>query len=143
MARSLGRVSRNRVECVDGIVVGPDGRILMVRRGHEPARGTWSVPGGRVEPGETDAEATAREVREETGVHVHVGTYVGTAQVPTDGTRYAIAAYRCTPVDGIDPQQVCAGDDADEAGWFTPAEIRGLDCSPGLVEELAAWGFLQ
>jgi ADP-ribose pyrophosphatase YjhB (NUDIX family) len=57
-----------RVDCVGGIVVDERGRLLLVRRGTEPGRGLWSVPGGRVEPGESDAEATAREVLEETGL---------------------------------------------------------------------------
>ena len=67
-------MEQRRVDCVGGIVTGPDGRILLIRRGNPPAQGCWSVPGGRVEPGEEDAEATAREVLEETGLAVGVHT---------------------------------------------------------------------
>ena len=72
-----------RVDCVGGIVVhdGPGGRrLLLVLRGREPSRGNWSVPGGRVEPGESDEAATAREVLEETGLHVNVGPLVGSVE---------------------------------------------------------------
>ena len=45
-----------------GIVTAADGRLLLVRRAHDPEAGRWSLPGGRVEPGESAAAATAREV---------------------------------------------------------------------------------
>jgi len=131
---------RRRVACVGGVVLDPAGRLLLVLRGQEPARGTWSVPGGRVEPGETDAEATAREVLEETGVRVEVGELVGTVEREApDGSTYVINDYACRPLSSGPP---VGGDDADDAGWFTPDELRALPCSPGLVEALTAWGML-
>jgi ADP-ribose pyrophosphatase YjhB (NUDIX family) len=117
------------------------GRLLLVRRGQEPALGCWSVPGGRVEPGETLADATAREVREETGLRVAVGPLVGTVERDApDGSVYEIHDFACTP--SGPSRTVVAGDDADDAGWFTPDEIRSLDCSPGLVETFVAWAVL-
>ena len=135
-----------RVDCVGGIVVhdGPDGRrLLLVLRGREPSRGTWSVPGGRVEPGETDEAATAREVLEETGLRVRVGRLVGTVErdAPAGGV-YVIRDRLCHPEDGADAAAVRGGDDADDAAWFTPEQVRALDCAPGLVEALTGWGVL-
>lgn len=131
------------MDCVGGIVTGPDGRILLVRRGNEPAKGCWSVPGGRVEPGEHDPEATAREVLEETGLAVEVHDLVGTVERDApDGSIFVIRDYRCTPAEHADPSAVVAGDDADEVGWFTPEQIQELDCAPGLVQALVGWRVL-
>lgn len=127
-----------------GIVVRADGRVLLVRRGNAPARGYWSVPGGRVEAGESDAEATVREVLEETALTVHVGDLAGTVERDApDGSVYVINDYHCTPVDESAADLVVAGDDADEVGWFTPEEVRRLDCVPGLLESLDAWHVLD
>ena len=123
-----------------GIVRAEDGRLLLVLRGQEPAKGTWSVPGGRVHPGESDAEATAREVLEETAVAVRVGRLAGTVErdAPGGGV-YVIRDYLCEPVAEA---VVRAGDDAADAAWFTVEELRELTTAPGLVEALDGWGVL-
>lgn len=129
-----------RVDCVGGIV-RHDGRLLLVRRGQEPAIGTWSLPGGRVEHGESDAAATAREVLEETGLVVDVGRLVGTVEreAPAGGV-YVIRDYLCRPGAGADPSDVRAGDDAADVGWFPVTGLDVLDTSPGLLEALRGWG---
>lgn len=99
------------------------------------------MPGGRVEPGEDDATATSREVLEETGLSVVVAGLVGTAERDApDGAVYVIRDYRCTLSDATDPEQAVAGDDAVDVGWFTPDEVRALECAPGLVPALEDWG---
>lgn len=96
-----------------------------------------------MEPGEADRDATAREVAEETGLRVDVHDLTGTVERDApDGSVYVIHDYRCTPADGAATAEVRAGDDADDVGWFTPEQVRDLDCVPGLVEALSEWGVL-
>ena len=133
-----------RIDCVGAVVRGPDDRLLLVRRGREPARGTWSVPGGRVEPGESDEQATVREVLEETGLAVEVGALVGTVErAAPGGGVYVIRDHACRPAQGADVTAVRAGDDADDVAWFTDDEVRDLDTAPGLLDTLTTWGVLS
>lgn len=129
------------VPCVGAIVHDDAGRLLVVRRAREPGLGRWSVPGGRVEPGEADPEAVSREVLEETGLHVLVGLHLGTvvrAGSPP-GTTYDIRDYACSLA--VDTTPV-PGDDATEVRWVTRPELKALDLVDGLWEALAEWGVL-
>jgi len=132
-----------RVPCVGAVVRDREGRLLLVRRGTEPGRGLWSVPGGRVEPGESSPEATAREVLEETGVQVSVGELAGIVERPgPGGVVYVIEDFHAVPAPGTSTVPR-AGDDADDAGWFTEEELLRLDCVDGLVEALRSWAVLR
>lgn len=102
--------------------------------------GLWSVPGGRIEPGETDADALRREVLEETGLHVEAGRLAGTVERPgPDGVTYVIRDYLTTVTGGV----LAAGDDAADARWYTPADLVRLPLSEGLLDCLTAWGVLN
>ncbi len=70
-------MSGSVIPCVGAVVIDGQGRLLMIKRGHEPGAGLWSIPGGRIEPGETDAAALAREMLEETSLSVQVGRLLG------------------------------------------------------------------
>lgn len=133
-----------RIACVGGIVRDPAGRWLLIRRGTEPGRGQWSIPGGRVEPGETLEAAVAREVLEETGVPVLVGERVGTVERDgRDGAIAVITDFVCTPRatdNGAMPEPL-AGDDATEARWVNPAEMSSYNLVVGLLDALRDWGF--
>lgn len=119
------------VPCVGGLAYDETGRLLLIRRANEPGRGLWSIPGGRVEPGETDSEAVVREMKEETGLTVLPGELVGRVRRGA----YAIADYRCVVVGG----ELRAGDDASDALWCSAADLAALPLVDELVETLATW----
>ncbi|MHB1924807.1 MAG: NUDIX domain-containing protein, partial [Acidimicrobiales bacterium] len=83
-----------RPEICVGAVVVDDERLLMIRRGHGPAAGEWSVPGGRVEVGETLAEAVVREVMEETGLEVVCDDLLGWVERISDEDHFVILDFR-------------------------------------------------
>lgn len=116
------------VRCVGGIVHDASGRILLVRRGHAPAAGKWSLPGGRVLAGESLPDAVTRELREETGLTVQPRSLAG---IVTRG-RYEIHDYFCTVVTGA----LRAGDDADDARWVDRDDYDALDRNDDLVDGL-------
>ena len=96
-----------------------------------------SLPGGRVEPGESDAEAVVRELVEETGLRVETGSLIGRVERPgPGGVTYDILDYAATVTGGL----LTAGDDASDARWVTPAELRDLPTTDGLLEALTGWG---
>jgi 8-oxo-dGTP diphosphatase len=137
-------MERARVPCVGAVILDDDGRLLLVRRGHAPSIGCWSIPGGRVEPGETDEQAVRREVLEETALDVSVDRFVGAVERDApDGSVCVIRDFACLVGDGADPAAVRAGDDADDVGWFSPDELPGLECVPGLLEALTEWDVLR
>ncbi|HET7309691.1 MAG TPA: NUDIX domain-containing protein [Mycobacteriales bacterium] len=122
------------VECAGAVVIDDQGRLLLVRRGHEPALGKWSLPGGRIEPGESAERAAAREVLEETGLEVRIGELLQTV-VLWEG-RYRVHDFAATVVRG----ELRAGDDASEVQWCAPDDLELLELSTGLLEELRRMG---
>ncbi|HEX4815346.1 MAG TPA: NUDIX hydrolase [Nonomuraea sp.] len=125
------------VNCVGAIILDGSGRILLVKRGHPPGEGLWSIPGGRLESGESDAAGVRREVMEETGLRVEVGRLAGTVDRPgPGGVTYVIRDYLATVTGGVP----AAGDDAAEVRWYAPAELARLPLSEGLLETLTGWG---
>ena len=132
--------AKRRIPCVGALVHDDGGRLLVVRRAREPAAGRWSVPGGRLEADESDEQAVAREVLEETGLHVVVGLRVGTVQRPGPGpTIYDIRDYACALAVATSP---VAGDDAAEVRWVSRRELKELELADGLWDALAEWGML-
>ncbi|HET9655803.1 MAG TPA: NUDIX domain-containing protein [Kineosporiaceae bacterium] len=134
-----GDAGTPRIPCVGAVVHDEQGRILLVRRVNPPGAGLWSIPGGKVEPGEDDATAVVREVAEETGLLVRAGEVLGQVERPAPGGGiFVITDLRCRAVGG----RLAYGDDAADAGWFGAAELAATATVPGLVEALAEWQVL-
>ena len=113
------------------ILDGP--RVLVIQRGRPPGEGLWSVPGGRLEAGETLAQAVAREVREETGLTVEVGPFVCVIERFGDDFHFVILDYLARVVGGT----LAAGTDAADARWVTDQELASLPTTEGLFDVLA------
>lgn len=118
-----------------GAVVIWEGRVLLIRRGKEPLRGRWLVPGGTVELGETLEEAVVREIREETGVEVvprELLTVIDRID-RKDGRvlhHYVIVDYRCEYLGG-EPR---AGSDAEAVALVSEADLLEYDLPPRALE---------
>jgi ADP-ribose pyrophosphatase YjhB (NUDIX family) len=128
------------VACVGAVVHDPDGRLLLIRRGNPPHAGRWSLPGGRVEAGESPEQAIEREVREETGLEVRAGDPVGRVRIQGDGVVYDVLDLACTLV--RPGAESVAGDDAAAVMFVDAATLDRLPCTPLLVETLRGWGVL-
>jgi ADP-ribose pyrophosphatase YjhB (NUDIX family) len=109
-----------------GAVVVDDGRVLLVRRGNEPLKGHWTLPGGLVELGEPLLAGVVREVREETGLTVEPIELIELLdRIYREDERvryhYVIADYLCRVVSGA----LLAASDADAVRWVERAEWNG------------------
>jgi len=132
-------VSDSVIPCVGAVVTDGQGRLLMIKRGREPGAGLWSIPGGRIEPGETDAEALVREMLEETSLTVQVGRLLGQVRRPgLSGAVIEISDYAATVIGGT----LRAGDDAADARWVAAGDMDSLEITDGLIEALTDWGVL-
>lgn len=122
-----------------GVLVLDAGRILLVQRGHEPQAGLWTLPGGKVEPGETLLEAAARETTEETGLRVLVGREVCRLTISHGGLDFDIHDFEATRTGG----ELQAGDDATDVRWLSLDALGDLDVSPQLLQLLYEMGLLD
>ncbi len=125
-----------------GAIIIEDGRVLLVKRGHPPLAGEWSIPGGVLEVGETLREAAMREAREETCLAVETADLLGVYDrvLRDDDGRtlyhYVLIDFLCRRVGG----EARAADDADEVRWFTPEEASEL-ALPEDTAEVIRLGF--
>jgi 8-oxo-dGTP diphosphatase len=124
--------------CVGAIAVDEE-RLLLVRRGRGPAAGSWSIPGGRVEAGETLAEAVLRELAEETGMEGVCDELVGWVERMGPDHHFVILDFAVTV---LEPREPRAGDDAAEAEWVPLDEVPHRRLADGLAEFLHEHGIV-
>jgi 8-oxo-dGTP diphosphatase len=120
---------------VGAIIIEHD-RIVLVKRGHPPLAGEWSIPGGVLEVGETLRQAAVREALEETGLRVEVGELLGVYdRIVRDSDErtlyhYVLVDFLCRRIAG-EPQ---GAGDAAEARWFTRGEVGQLSLAEDTAE---------
>jgi len=128
-----------------GALVHRQGRLLLVKRNREPAKGTWSFPGGAVELGETTLEAAVREVKEETGLDIEVEslfdvvTYLPGDRVTKSKNQVIVVDYLAKPKKG----RVRLNAESSDFGWFTPKQVGRLKSTIGVrrcAEKFASLG---
>ncbi|MCB0977780.1 MAG: NUDIX hydrolase [Acidimicrobiales bacterium] len=126
-----------------GAAVVDDDRLLLVRRAHAPHAGLWSLPGGRVEIGETIAEAVTRELREETGLEGVCGRLIGWVELlpeESDGQHIVVLDFEVTLFESADPTPAS---DATAARWVDLIDVAEMDLTPGTAEFLHDHGIIE
>jgi 8-oxo-dGTP diphosphatase len=125
-----------------GAIIIQGNQVVLVKRGHAPLQGKWSIPGGVLEIGETLRKAAIREAFEETGLSIEPGELLGVFErvLPDEKGRmkyhYVLIDFLCRRVAG----ELAAGDDADEVRWFRRDELAALELARE-TEEVILKGF--
>ena len=123
---SYPKTAERIIVAVGAVIWNARGEILLVRRQHPPKQDEWSLPGGRVEFGETLRDALAREIREETGLEIDIVGLVDVVELVdhagSDGAHYVLVDF-CARAH---PGEAVAASDAAEARWFSLAATEAL-----------------
>src|SRR5664279_6522597 len=118
---------------VGGIVFNNQKQILLIQRNQPPAMGFWSIPGGKLEAGESLAEACQREIKEETGLDTGIKNIVAVVERRIEGFHYVIIDYLALLVDEENSQPI-AHSDVSEARWVNLEHLVDYDLVAGLAE---------
>lgn len=112
-------------DCV-GVICFRGDDVLLIQRGTAPRKGEWSIPGGRIEAGESQAQAALRELYEETGVRAALGPKIEVILANFEGFHYRLHDYAAEWMSG-EPR---AGDDAANAVFTAPEKLDALGMWP-------------
>jgi 8-oxo-dGTP diphosphatase len=114
-----------------------DGRVLLGRRGADPGKGRWDIPGGFLEEGEHPMIALRREIREETGLEIEPDEFLGAWMQPYEHRNVLCLTWRVRPIGGVERP----GDDLVELGWFDAQDLPASDelAFGTFVEILSLW----
>jgi 8-oxo-dGTP diphosphatase len=118
---------------VSGIVFNTQQQILLIQRNQPPAMGLWSIPGGKLEAGESLVEACRREIKEETGLDTKVKNIVAVVERRVEGFHYVIIDYLALLIDEENTQPI-AQSDVSEAKWVSLEHLGDYDLVEGLAE---------
>ena len=113
------------IDCV-GVICFRGDDVLLIRRGTAPRKGEWSIPGGRIENGESERDAALRELFEETGIMAALGSKVATIDAKFEGFNYRLHDYAARWISG----EPCFGDDAIDAKFVPSVELDALEIWP-------------
>lgn len=131
------RMVRNA--CGSDVLVVRDGKVLLTRRGNEPDRGCWEVPGGFADNGEHPAATAKRELLEELGVHVELIDLLGIFVYPYGGPDADFIQATVYLAETADDPRIVDGEVA-EFAWFAPHELPPESAMPaGHREPLETW----
>ena len=118
---------------VGGILFSQHGQVLLIKRGQPPAEGLWSIPGGRLEPGECLASACEREFLEETGIKVKAEQVVAVVERKLEGFHYVIIDFLVALGDETDVSPI-AQSDVLEAIWIDVDKLAAYALVEGLAD---------
>ncbi len=111
-----------------------EGKVLLIKRGKPPGKGLWSLPGGKIEIGETAESASVRELFEETQVVAELAHPIGPFEVRHDGVLiYSITCFAGFYISG----KAMAGSDAAEVAWVYPQALGDLNLAPNIAQAIA------
>ena len=128
------------IDCV-GVICFRGDDVLLIKRGTAPRKGEWSIPGGRIEPGETERKAALRELFEETGITAALEDKVATIDAQFEDFNYRLHDYAARWISG----KPVFGDDAADARFVAPSDLDALGMWPKTREviETARASFSQ
>lgn len=112
-----------------------DNHALLARRGKDPAKGLWSLPGGKLEWGETLEGAVTREISEETGIIIANPLFAEFVEIIQDDHHFVIAVFI---IHLAERGELVAGDDVTDARWFSFSQIQNLDDQEQMTDTTAA-----